>query len=162
MKNDSYICHALYLRNSAACDHDFWYICVKWWFLQEFFSFCEKLDFLSCYLGKKAKMAQNDKKFCLSRFISRKPYIMQLPFIVHLCKMIISRHFFFHIFKILNLIVREAKVQKIVQNSEKKVSLLFSISQEPYIIWFSFMIHKCKMNFKGIVLFFQNFDFTSY
>ena len=95
MKNDSYICHALYLRNSIACDHVFWYICVKWWFLQVFFSFCQKLDFLGCYLGKRAKMAQNDKKFCLSRFISQKPYIMQLSFIVHLCKMIISRHFFF-------------------------------------------------------------------
>ena len=154
MKNDSYICHALYLRNSIACDHVFWYICVKWWFLQVFFSFCQKLDFLGCYLGKRAKMAQNDKKFCLSRFISQKPYIMQLSFIVHLCKMIISRHFFFFFQKI-------AKVQKIVQNSEKKFSLLFSVSQEPYILWFSFMVHKCKMNFKGIFLFFQNFDFAS-
>ena len=28
-----------------AYDHDFWYICVKWWFLQAFFLFCQSLDF---------------------------------------------------------------------------------------------------------------------
>ena len=26
-----------YLRNSIAYDHDFWYIGVKWWYLQAFF-----------------------------------------------------------------------------------------------------------------------------
>ena len=36
------------------------------------------------------------------------------------------------------------KVQKTVQNN-KKVCLLHSVSQEPYIIWVSFMVHICKM-----------------
>ena len=35
------------------------------------------------------------------------------------------------------------KGQKMVQN-EKKLCLLCSISQEPYIIWLSFMVHMCK------------------
>ena len=37
MKNNNYICHALHLRNSIAYDHNFWYTCVKWWYLQVFF-----------------------------------------------------------------------------------------------------------------------------
>ena len=34
MKINNYICHAPYLRNSIAYDHDFWYTCVKSWYLQ--------------------------------------------------------------------------------------------------------------------------------
>ena len=37
MKNDNCIRHALYLRNIIAYGHDFWYTCVKWWYLQAFF-----------------------------------------------------------------------------------------------------------------------------
>ena len=48
---------------------------------------------------------------------------------VHMCKMIISPGVFF--------------IWKMVQN-DKKFSLSSSISQEPYIIWYSFMVHKCK------------------
>ena len=29
MKNNNYIGHLRYLTNSIACDHDFWYTCVK-------------------------------------------------------------------------------------------------------------------------------------
>ena len=36
------------------------------------------------------------------------------------------------------------KGQKMVQN-EKRFCLLYSISQEPYIIWLSFVVDKCKM-----------------
>ena len=50
---------------------------------------------------------------------------------------------FFIFFKILIFwVVREIKGQKMVQN-DKKFCLL--ISQEPYIIWLSFMVHFCKM-----------------
>ena len=56
----------------------------------------------------------------------------------------ISRHFF-HFFRILIFwVVSGVKRQKMVQN-EKKICLSRSISQEPYIIWFLFMIHMCKM-----------------
>ena len=39
MKNNNYICHELYLRNSKAYDHDFWYTFVKWWYLQVLYFF---------------------------------------------------------------------------------------------------------------------------
>ena len=50
--------------------------------------------------------------------------------------------------------------QKMAQNYKKFCRLLF-ISQEPYIIWLSFMIHLCKMMISSGVFFpfFQNFDF---
>ena len=33
MKNNNYIHHVPYLRNSIAYDHDFWYTCLEWWHL---------------------------------------------------------------------------------------------------------------------------------
>ena len=45
MKNNSYMCHVPYLRNRAY-DHDFWYTCVKWWYLQQiYFHFFKILIF---------------------------------------------------------------------------------------------------------------------
>ena len=41
------------------------------------------------------KMAQNDKKFCLSHSLSQEPYIIWLWFLVHMCKMMISAANFF-------------------------------------------------------------------
>ena len=32
-------CHPPYLRNRTSSNHNFWHTCVKWWFLQVFFSF---------------------------------------------------------------------------------------------------------------------------
>ena len=50
----------------------------------------------------------------------------------------------------------EVKVQKMAQ-SDKKFCLLCFISQELYIIWFSFMVHMSKM-----IIFFQNFGFLGF
>ena len=76
-------------------------------------------------------------------FIYQKSYIMWLSFMLHLCKMMIIQVFFIF-FKILILwIFRGVKGQKKVQNG-KKLGLLHSISQEPCIIWFSFMVHFYK------------------
>ena len=67
---------------------------------------------------------------------------------------------FFHFFKILIFwAYRGVKGQKMVQN-DKTFCLLCSISQEPYIIWLSFMLQMCKMiisqgvffNFKILIL----------
>ena len=52
VKNNNYICHTTYVRNSIAYDHDFWCNCVKWWYLQALFSFFEIFIFLGCYGGK--------------------------------------------------------------------------------------------------------------
>ena len=38
MKNKNYFYHTSYLRKSVAYDQDFRYTCVKWWYLQAFFS----------------------------------------------------------------------------------------------------------------------------
>ena len=96
------------------------------------------------------------KKICLLQLISQEPYIIWLSFMVHLCKMMIPQESFFHFFKILILwVVRVGeggeKGQKRVQN-EKNFCLLHSISQESYIIWSSFVAHKCK-----IIIFSGNF-----
>ena len=48
---------------------------------------------------KEQKMVQNNKNICLSYFISQEPYIIWLPFMVHMCKMIISPGVFFSILK---------------------------------------------------------------
>ena len=56
----------------------------------------------------------------------------------------------FHLLKILIMwVVRGVKSQKMVQN-EKKICVSHSISQVPYIIWFSFMVHMSKMMFSGV------------
>ena len=44
--------------------------------------------------------------------------------------------------------------------NDKKFCLLHSISQEPYIIWLSFMVHMCKMIISpGLVFIFSKFSF---
>ena len=41
------LCHTQYLWNCTSSDHNFWYLCVIWWYLQEFFSFFQNF-FLGC------------------------------------------------------------------------------------------------------------------
>ena len=36
-------CHVPYLRNQTSSNHNFWYTCVKWWYLPAFFHFFEVL-----------------------------------------------------------------------------------------------------------------------
>ena len=80
-----------YLRNR---NHNFWYTCVKWPYLQKFFSFLWNfVIWVRSVNGQ--KMVQNDKKICLSHSISQEPYIIWLSFTVHMCKMIISPRVFF-------------------------------------------------------------------
>ena len=67
---------------------------------------------------------------------------------------------FFHFFKILIFwVVSVVKEQKMPQN-DKQLCLSHSISKEPCIIWFPFMVHMCTlMPSPDAFLFFQNFDF---
>ena len=108
-----------------------------------FFHFFKILIFQVTGVVKGQEMVQNDKEFCPSCLISQEPYIMWLSFMVHLCKMIISPGVFiiFSIFWFFGLL--GGKSVKTVQN--KKFCLSRFISQEPYIIWLSFMVHLCKM-----------------
>ena len=69
--------------------------------------------------------------------------------------------FFFHFIKILIFqIVNGVKGQTITQN-DKILWLSRCISQEPYIIWLSLMIHICKMiTSPGIFFIFSKFWFS--
>ena len=60
-----------------------------------FFQFFKILIFHVVRGVKGQKAVQNDKKFCPSRLISQKPYIIWLSFMVHVSKMIISPGSFF-------------------------------------------------------------------
>ena len=95
MKNNNYIHHVPYLRNSIAYDHDFWYNCVKWWYLQVFFSTFWYFYFLGFRGVKGQKMTKDDKKICLLHLISQEPYIIWLSFMVHLCKSYLQELFSF-------------------------------------------------------------------
>ena len=77
---NNYICHASYIKNSIAYDHDFWYTCVKWWYLQVIFHFF-----------KRDKRAKNSPKWqkILSVTLHSSGTIGS-SFMVHMCKMIIS------------------------------------------------------------------------
>ena len=59
--------------------------------------FIFKKSWFSGLLGgiRGQKMTPNDRKFCLSHFISQEPYIIWLSFMVNLCKMMISPGVFF-------------------------------------------------------------------
>ena len=107
---------------------------------------------------KSQKTVQNDSKFCLSHFICQEPYIMIVIHGAHVQNDNISRRFF-HFFKIFIFgVVRGLKEQKMVQNGKFCQSRF--ISQEPYIIWLSFMVHMCKMIVSpGVVFFFFFFHF---
>ena len=127
------------------------------------FHFFKILIFWVVRAVKSQKMVQNVKKLCLSRLICQEPYIIWLSFMLHLCKMMISPGIFFHFFsfKILTFwVARGVKGQKTVQN-DKKICPLHSISQEPYIIWLSFMVDICKMIISsGFFFIFSKFQFS--
>ena len=65
MKNNNYICHMPYLKNSIAYNHDFWYTCVKWRYLQSccccFFFMSFIFIFWAVRGVKRQKIAQNEK-----------------------------------------------------------------------------------------------------
>ena len=131
MKNNNSIRHGPYIMNSITYDHDFWWTCVKWWYLQALFSLFWNFYFLGKLGGKWAKSSPKWKITIihLSHAISQEQYSVWLWFLIHLCKMIIAPGIFFHFFKILIFwVFRRVKGQKIVQN-DKKFCLSQSISQ---------------------------------
>ena len=136
------------------------HLCKMMISLDVFFSF-SKFWFFGLLEGvKEQKTVQNGKKFCLSRFISQEPYIIQFSFMLHICNVIISPGGVFIFSKFWFFwVVRGMKVQKIVQNDEK-FCLSCSISQKLYIIWLSCMVQMCKMIISvSVFLIFSNFDF---
>ena len=136
-----------YLRKSVAYDHDFRYTCIKWWYLRRFFSHFFKVLFFWVVIGLKGqkwpKMTKN--LVCRTSYLGN--YIWYDCHLWYTCvKGWYLQVFFFFIFfsKFLSFcVVRETKEQKIVQN-DKKFCMGCLISQEPCIIWSSFILHMCK------------------
>ena len=127
-----------YLRNSIAYDHGFWYTCAN--NLQVFFSFFWNFHFSGCY---RPKIKNNNS-------IHHMPYLRNSIAYDHdswyTCIKWYLQVFFFSVFFSVFIFqaVRGVKGQKIAQN-DKKFCLVHFISQGPYIIWLSFMVHLCKM-----------------
>ena len=69
--NNNCIRHGTYLRNSIAYDHDFWYNCVKLWYLQLFSYFFEIFIFRAVKGGKTAKQP----KMKTNIYIRQVPYL---------------------------------------------------------------------------------------
>ena len=131
----------------------FGHLCKIIIFLVDFFHFLKILIFRIFRGEKGEKIAQDDKRFFLSHSLSQEPYIIWLSFMVHMCKMIISPGVFFIFSKFW------FSRQKMAQN-DLKFCLLHSISQEPYSIWLSFMVHMCKMIISpGVFFIFSKFWF---
>ena len=93
-------------------------------------------------LGRGTKGWSKLTKFSLSRHISQGPCIIWLLFVVHKCKIIFPGFFFVFAFVFQNFDF--SGWQKIVQNG-KTLCLPGLISLEPYIIWWWFLVHSCKM-----------------
>ena len=89
--------------------------------------------------------------------ISLESHIKWSSVMVLMCKMIISPWAFSIFSKFwFGRLLGCVKGQKIAQK-DKTFCLLCSISQEPYIIWLSFVVHKCKMISPGIFYYYYYF-----
>ena len=112
------VCCTLYFRNHTSYYLYLRYTCMYKRIISPdiLFIFFKILIFgiiMGMGVVKRQKMAQNDKKFCLSHFLSQKPYIIWLWFLVQMCKMIISLQQVFLFFKILIFrVFRGVKWQK--------------------------------------------------
>ena len=99
-------------------------------------------------------MAQNDKNsVCHASHLRKHTSYDCLLWYTCVKWLYISRIFFFYFLKMLIFWVAiGVKGQKMSQN-EKKFCLLYSISQEPYIIWLLFVVHMFKMIISLVVFF---------
>ena len=148
------VCHAPYLRTM----HHMIVICGTQVYNDDifrcFFHFSKFCFFSDCWWGKRAQKGPKWQKrpWCS---IFQEPYIIWLSFMGHICKMRSPLRSFFQKFWFSGLLVKE---QKTVQNDEN-FFLSYSISQEPYIIWLSFMVHICKMISPSVAFIFSKFWF---
>ena len=120
-----------------------------------------KFWFSGLLVGKRVNIAQNDKKFYLSRSISQEPCIIWSSFVVHKCKVIISSGVFFLFFQNFGFLsCWEGQRAKHGPKMTKNCPLHF-VSKEPYILWSWFLVHMCERVISpGVFLhFFQIFNF---
>ena len=70
-------CRASYLRNRTSPNHNFWYTCVKWWYLQAFLFIFLKFWLFGLLKGQKGlkkgcKRAKNSPKWkIINTFVTR-------------------------------------------------------------------------------------------
>ena len=128
MKNNKCIRYAPYLRNSIAWDHEFGTHVWNDDITKCFFQFFKILIFRVVRGVKGQKTVQNDKKLCSSYFISQKPYIIWMSFMVHMCKMIISPAVFFIFSKCWFFRVLRGKSAKNGPKWQKILSVMLHIS----------------------------------
>ena len=111
---NNYVYHTPCLRNSSIFLLHRSKMVISW----DVFSIFSKFWFSGLLVGKSAKKAQNNSKFCLSLHISG-TILMWLWFLVHMCKRIFFPAFFwfFQIFDILHFREGEGcKIAKINHN----------------------------------------------
>ena len=113
-------------------------MCKMMIFPGAFYHFCLIFVFTRLKV-QDARIAQNEKyKLPPSRAISQEQYGLRSWFLIHLWEWWYLLAVFFHFFKIL--------IFRVVKKHPKMIKFLSGfISQEPYIIWLSFMVHLCKM-----------------
>ena len=124
-----------------------------------FFSFFQNFDFFGCQGCKRWKKGPKwQKKLSVALHILGTIHHMVFIYETHLYSDNIFR-VFFHFIKISILwVLRGVKGQEVVQNDKDSIMSHF-ISQEPFIIWFSFILQMCKMvispgvffNFKSLI-----------
>ena len=124
------VCCSSCLVNHTSYDFHLWYTILNWYYLHFFFFFFiffKILIFQVVRRVKGQKMAQNDKKLCLSCLIFQKPDIIWSSFMVHMCKRIISAGFLYIFLQMLIFgISSGVKGQKMTQN-DKKLSVILHI-----------------------------------
>ena len=101
---------------------------------------------------KGQKVTQNDEKLCVTLYFRN--HIPCLHLWYACIKDNISRHFFYFFKILISRTIRWVKGKKMVQITKNDTSC--SISQEPYIIWLSFIVHMCKMMISPVI--FLNFS----
>ena len=65
-QNDKKVCLTSYTWNCTSYDCDFWYTCIKWWYLQQIFSCFQKSDF--CGFSKFMNKCQKEILRCAPPF----------------------------------------------------------------------------------------------
>ena len=132
---NNYVYHTPCLRNSSIFLLHRSKMVISW----DVFSIFSKFWFSGLLVGKSAKKAQNNSKFCLSLHISG-AILMWLWFLVHMCKRIFFPAFFwfFQIFDIFDICILErargVKLQKLTIITHFSLSLYLKIKKTKILI----------------------------
>ena len=120
-----------------------------------FFSFFSKFWFCWSLEGyKNKKWLKITKKFCLSCPYPKNHILYDHNLCYPSVKWYVSRLFIIFLKMLIFRVVRKVKGQKWPKMT-KKLCTLRLISQEPYIMWASFMVHMCKTISPGVLLYFS-------